>query len=303
MKKILIYISVFIVTVSLFGSDFTSAAVNIPWGDDIRDVSLNVWSSGNAVNDINSVWFQILSIVKRILMWLMVIYMVYTGAMMIMSMGSDEEQLSSAKRQIWYAIIALVFINIPGSIYRVFYRNGDVSVWWQVSIDGFENGNSDASSNIFVDFVQLGTTLNNSIVFFLEMMIFLAAVFMITLAGIKLMTSRGREENMKEAKNKIVYTILALIFVGLIEAWKRVAFDGEISDGVNLFESILQLALFFAVPVAVFFLTLSGYYFITSNGDEERVKKAKSIIINTLIATLILLAGYTFLLDFTNLSL
>ena len=47
---------------------------------------------------------------------------------------------------------------------------------------------------------------------------------MITLAGIQLMTSRGKEESMKEAKNKILYTVLALIFVGIIEAWKRLAF-------------------------------------------------------------------------------
>lgn len=124
---------------------------------------------------------------------------------------------------------------------------------------------------------------------------------MLTLAGISLMTSRGREEKMKEAKNKILYTVLALVFVGIIEAWKRVAFDGEISDGVNLFQSLANLALFFAAPVAIFFLTLAGYYFITSNGDEERVKKAKSIIINTVLATLILLAGYTFLIDLATL--
>jgi hypothetical protein len=34
---------------------------------------------------------------------------------------------------------------------------------------------------------------------------------------------------MKEAKNKILYTILALIFVGIIESWKRVSFDGEVT--------------------------------------------------------------------------
>lgn len=136
---------------------------------------------------------------------------------------------------------------------------------------------------------------------FLEVMIFISAIFMITLAGINVMTSRGREDKMKEAKNKIVYTILALVFVGIVEAWKNVAFGGVISDGVNLFETLSNLALFFAAPVAIFFLSLAGYYYITSNGDEERVKKAKSIVVNTLLATLILLAAYTFLLDLANL--
>jgi hypothetical protein len=48
-------------------------------------------------------------------------------------------------------------------------------------------------------------------------------------------------------------------------------------------------------------LTIAGYYYITSNGKEERVKKAKSIVINTILATLILLASYTFLLDLATL--
>jgi len=70
---------------------------------------------------------------------------------------------------------------------------------------------------------------------------------------------------------------------------------------VNLFETLSNLALFFAAPVAIFFLTLAGYYYLTSNGDEDQIKKAKSIIVNTLLATLILLAAYTFLLDLATL--
>lgn len=152
-----------------------------------------------------------------------------------------------------------------------------------------------------MDFFVFGNTLNDKIVGFMEIMIFIAAVFMLTLAGINVMTSRGKEEKMTEAKNKFIYTILALIFVGIIEAWKRLAFNGNLDDGVNLVQSLSNLALFFAGPIAMFFLTLAGYYYITSNGDEERVKKAKSIVINTMLATLILLAAYTFLLDLATL--
>jgi len=227
--------------------------------------------------------------------------MVYVGAMMIMSMGSDEERLSSAKRQLWYSLIALVFINIPVSLYRAFNVDSDVSVGAGISSDAFEEASTATTGNLFFDFTIFAHTLNNQVVFFMEVLIFVAAVFMITLAGINVMTSRGREEKMKEAKNKIVYTILGLIFVGIIEAWKNIAFDGEISDGVNLFESLSNLAFFFAAPVAIFFLSLAAYYYITSNGDEERVKKSKSIIVNTVLATLILLAAYTFLLDLANL--
>jgi hypothetical protein len=87
----------------------------------------------NAVQDVSNVGFQILTIVKRILMGILVIFMVYIGAMMIMSMGSDEEKLSAAKRQLWYALVALVFINIPGTLYESFYSDSSTSVGNRVS--------------------------------------------------------------------------------------------------------------------------------------------------------------------------
>ena len=42
---------------------------------------------------------------------------------MIMSMGNNEEQLSNSKRQLWYTLIGLLFINIPGTIYEAFHRD------------------------------------------------------------------------------------------------------------------------------------------------------------------------------------
>ncbi len=220
---------------------------------------------------------------------------------MIMSMGSDEEQLSSSKRQIWYALVALIFINIPGNLYNSFYQDGRNSLGDTITTGNFDNQTTESTWNLFFNVSAFGTTLGWQIVFFLEIMIFIGAIAMVTLAGIQLMTSRWREDRLKEAKNKVLYTILALIFVGIIEAWKNLAFGGEISDGVNLFETLSNLALFFAAPVAIFFLTLAGYYYLTSNGDEDQIKKAKSIIVNTLLATLILLAAYTFLLDLATL--
>jgi len=230
----------------------------------------------------------------------MVIYVVYIGIQMIISMGSDEEKLSAAKRQLWYMLVALVFINIPWALFNAFYKGNAPGSVWSSIWGSFDNPSGVSSSwNIFLNFGAFESVTTN-IIFFLEIMIFAAAIFMITLTGVRLIISRGREEKVTEAKNKILYSILAIIFVGIIEAWKAVAFWWSLSDGKNLFESLAKLALFFAAPVAIFFLTLAGYYYITSNGDEERAKKAKSIIINTVLATLILLASYTFLLELST---
>lgn len=122
MKK---YIILFLVTLfsAFFLADITVAStIPIPGTTEIRKVSLDAGTSGNIVQDVNIVGFRILGIAKRIIMGLLVIFIVYVGVMMIISMGSDEEQLSAAKRQIWYALVALIFINIPGSLFEAFFR-------------------------------------------------------------------------------------------------------------------------------------------------------------------------------------
>ncbi len=132
MKKIFLF-CLLALSICFIGAQASFAAVNIPGGNEIQNLSVNIGSSGNVVADISNVGFRILTIIKRIIMGLLVIFSVYIGAMMIMSMGSDEEQLSSAKRQIWYMLVALLFINIPGTIYEAFYKNGDTSVGSRIS--------------------------------------------------------------------------------------------------------------------------------------------------------------------------
>ncbi len=170
--------------------------------------------------------------------------MVYNGFVMMLSMGNDEEKLSSSKRQIRYALIGLLFINMPGTIYEAFNKDGTSTVGSPVSNSTFLDNTG--SSNMFVDFFVFGNTLNDNIIGFLQIMVFIAAVFMLVLAGIQLMTSRGQEEKLNEAKSKVLYTVLALIFVGFIEAWKRLAFSGSLDDGINLVQTLSNLALFFA---------------------------------------------------------
>ena len=169
--------------------------------------------------------------------------------------------------------------------------------WWNIKIPEPISYIRD----IFFDFFNLWTTLNENIVWFLKVIVFWIAVFMFVYEWIKIMTARWNEEQVTEAKNKIFYSVLALIFLSIIETWKRLAYSGNIPDGIGLISSLVNLALFFAAPTALFFLTLAGYYYITSNGDEERAKKWKTIIINIILAIIILIACYTFLLDLITL--
>lgn len=98
-------------------------------------------------------------------------------------------------------------------------------------------------------------------------------------------------------------SIFALIFLGVIQAWVQVAYSGDIGRGQGIFSQLSNLALFFAGPITIFFLSLAGWYYVTSAGEEEKVKKAKSILVNTFLAVVLLLASYTFLHDLQGFSL
>jgi len=298
--KYIILIIIAIASFSCFNNYIFAEYSQIPWSQTIKRSSIdNINVSWDIVNDINNVWFKILSVVKLIIQGILIIFIVYIWAQMIWSMWSDEEELSSAKRQIRYSLIAMLFINIPWSIYNAIHQEDHSNIWNKINNSWFLESGS--QSNMFFDVFNFWYTFWDQIVGFLEVLILAIAIIVIIYQWLRVIASRWREETVTETKSKIVYSILALVFVWIIEAWKSFAFSFDTREAVNIFSNLADLALFFAAPVAFFFLTIAAYYYITSAWEEERIKKAKSIVINTLLATLILLASYTFLLDLANL--
>ncbi len=303
MKKIILSLILFL---SIFSTSF-AGNTNIDfkkwWAAQtaIENTSIEAPNNtGNLWENVNQIWRKVLGTFKFLLGWLLVIYMVYIGVVMILSMWDDEEKLSSAKKQLWYALIWLLFINIPGTLYDSFDQK-EANVTQQIGVGNFVES-ADQYNNIFINPFALWATLEDNIIGFLKAIIFFLAIFLIIYEWVKMIASRGNDEDITNSKQKIFYSILWLIFIWVMEAWKNLAFSGDIWDGKNLFQSLANLALYFAGPIAIFFLSLAGYYFITAAGDEEKIKKAKSIVINTILATLILLWMYTFLLDIAGLS-
>jgi len=231
MKKIFfsIFLSIFIIlsSISIFSDTTFAAAVNL-WTDNIQNID-NIkgqtiqLTDTNPVEAINDIWISVLSTIKTILAWVMVIYIVYAWIQMAMSMGTNEEQLSSSKRQLWYTVIAFVFINIPWALFNAFDNNISTTIDTKTNYSSWFKtpGNE---WNVFMDAFSLGWTLNNDIIGFIEIIISALAIIIIIIAGIKMMTSRWKEENITEAKDKIVWSVVALLlvwFIYYIKWWWR----------------------------------------------------------------------------------
>ena len=262
----------------------------------VGDVSIGIDSSTwDLIDQTQSVGFRILSLAKIIISGFALIYLVMIGVYMVV-FSENEERMKAQRKQIMLALIGFVFINIPGIIYQIFFSTprsveviGDTPVSWSSTVGGF-----------FWDTTITDGFLRNLILFF-QVFIFGAAVMTFTWWLFALITSAGNEEQLKKAKNRILYGTLGLLFLSFVRLWgTMITSYNFVRDVTTVAGKFFVLALYFAGPVAVFFLIWGGYYYITSGGDEERTKKGKNIIVNTFIATLILLASYSFLADLIN---
>ncbi len=268
--------------------DATSKIKDVSIGAKTWDMKNQIWQTTN----------NILKTFKIVIWWLLVIYLVYAWTMMIMSMWSDEGKLSESKRSIWYAIVGLLFVNIPWLLYNSFSgkrTTDDITstTWDWITI---------YQRNIFMNSSVFWNTLWN-IITFLEIVIVWIAIFMIVYSWIKIIIASWDEEKVSESKKKILWSLAWLIFIWIMEVWRNVMFKWDFKwQWQELFATLANLALFFAWPIAIFFLSLAGYYYITSGWDDDKVKKAKSIVFNTLIAVLILVWTYTILLDLKTLN-
>lgn len=305
MNKITRLISVIII---LIASSYSIVMwANIPWlwqdvtktSDSSTSIQISWTDSTSISSTVEGVWLNLLTKVKYIFSWILLIFLVYAWAQMVMSMWSDEDALSKSKRTIWYSMIWLVFINMPGTLYEALNWNRTNWAWW-ISWS-WANQLNNTSQNLFINLDVFAETLNDHIVKFVQILLVSVAILVIIIAWLKIITARWREEQVTESKNKILWSVVWLIFVWFIEAWQKFAYGWEISDWKDIFETIANLLLFLAAPIAIFFLTLAWYYYITANWDDDRVKKWKSIVINVLLWTVILLISYIFLNDLITL--
>lgn len=267
----------------------------------ITDVSINSLSWSNAIEKLNNWWLSFLQTAKVILSWVVLIYLVYLGFMMVMAMWA-EDKLTATKRQIYYSLLAFLFINIPWQLYWVFSgkTNSDVTTknW-----ESFSSVQKSWDWNMFINFDNWNSTIENGVISFIKVILIWIVIMQFMMAAIWMISSWWNDEKKKKAQKRFINWILWLIFMWVIQMWTYVAYSWDIPKWQSLFAQLSNLALFFAWPVAIFFLIIGWFYYITSAWDEAKAKKWATIIKNTFVAVIILLASYAFLKDLADFNL
>lgn len=254
------------------------------------------------VENINLVWASTISIFKTVLNWILVIFVVYIWVSMIISMWTNEDRLSWAKRQFYYSLTWLLFLNVPEMLFNATSR-WKLDESWKFILDWAKwNLTSDvawftSSGTTFLWSENFAAFVWWSIISFMEVIIFGSALFVFILAWIRVIKSRWKEEDLTEWKFKFSYGVAGLVFVSIIEVYKNVIFNINVSWGQKIYEQMMSIWAYFLAPLAFFMITLGWYYYLISWGDETKMNKWKNIILYTLFWILVYLASWSILAE------
>lgn len=299
MKKILLIISsVFIAFYWQFCfADWVVWVNNADNIENIKNVSMtnDGLNSEDIVTNVNTFWKNAISIMKTILQWVLIIFLVYIWVMMVISMWTNEEQLSSSKRQLYYALTWLLFINIPELLSTVFVRNTDNNnnVYINSDVDWF----TDAWAGNILVWENFWAVVSQNVITFMQVLIFASAILMFILAWIRVISSRWKEENITEWKFKFSYWLAGLFFVGIMEAFKNIVFTNNLWAWEKLYQQLMWVWAYFLAPLAFFFITMWGYYYLISWWDDSKMQKWKNIILYVLLGILIYISSVSILAD------
>lgn len=274
----------------------TFATVDIPGADKITPVVMWTTVGDGTLEGTKDFWFRILWVARIAISGLALIYLVMIGVYMILA-SDNEENIKKQRKQIMYIIIGFLFLNVPSMVYNIFLPDSWGNLAWNPDWNNTNGG------SIFWNTAGFTDNFGN-IIAFLRVFAFGAAVTMFTWGLFNLLVSGGDDEKRKMAKNRIIYGLLGLIFMGFVGLWWELVAGGDFNRVIpSVSGNIFSLVMYFVAPISIFMLIYWAYYFITSWGDEERMKKWKSILINTGIAIIILLSALSFMTDLTKFQL
>lgn len=71
-------------------------------------------------------------------------------------------------------------------------------------------------------------------------------------------------------------------------------------SALDILEAAIYWMLGFVAIIAVLFLIIGGYYYVTAHGDEGQTEKGKKIVIGAVIGLIIIVASYTIVATILN---
>ncbi len=306
-------IRILLILTSLFLSmGIASAATNID--SNVREVPISSTNNSNTILDdftsplrsfffspgaygsewINSIFTTIAFQIKNFFIAIALVFLII-GVIKLLFSTNDEESVKKWKSNIIWTSIGIFVMQISFSVWNTLLlrtdqaRIGD-SLGWEFWI------------NIFSPIVNL-----------LQMLAAFGFLLMAVWAFFMLVTAWGDEEKAKKSKNTIFYAIIGFLLIKIPYAIVR-AFYGrpgcentswglinsnvcdikevDLSRWIGIVGKLFTFFNTFLSIVCVILIIYAGWLVLISGGDEEKLKKAKSILLYIILGFIVLVGSH-----------
>lgn len=244
---------------------------------------------------ITSIIFYIIDLLKYFIGTVAVLFVIISGLKLITAEKRVDEVTEKEKENLKYIVYGLIIIMIADQLVsKVFFG---------------EYGECVASASNAQDCATAGSSIVKTIYSFILAIIATLAVFILALAGFRMVTAYGEEETISKEKKRIAMALVGLIVAGLGEfIVKGIVFQDGGSKAIDL-QAAQKLLYSFTNFIAGFIgvgafimLFYAGYLYVTAAGEEEQTSKAKKIITSAVIGLIIAAAAYGIVVTITSFS-
>ncbi len=151
----------------------------------------------------------------------------------------------------------------------------------------------------WTDINTIKTLIVNIINLLLSIVATVAVLFMV-IGGIKYITSAGNPEGIESAKNTILYSVIGTLlsimaFAIVTFISNRLPTPTPMGPQLPIKQVVTSLTnglLAIAGTIAVLFIIIGGFQYITSAGDPDAIEKAKNTILYAVIGLLACILSY-----------
>jgi hypothetical protein len=236
-------------------------------------------------SNITSAIYFVIDFMKYFIGAIAVVMIIVTGIRLILARKKIDEVWPKQKEHLIMIAVGIVFIFIADvAVKKVFFGEvGEIYETEQTVQLAAEEGTLQLKGMYNVGMMLAGAI----------------AVFMLVIAGFRLLTSAGNEEVQTKVKKQITWIVLGLLLIGIAEfVVQDFIFPEQGSKipsaekGKYLLVSFTNFISAFIAIAAVISGIYGGYLYVTAVGNEEKTGKAKKILLGVIIALVIALAAY-----------
>lgn len=217
-------------------------------------------------------WWLIWQLFRDIWLWLLILFVTIVWVKMIMS-GGDWAKIKEHLMSLLYIVYgAAIFF---GSTWILWSMLGVEHLQWTEAL---------------VNKIQWDSnSLWFKVVSFLKALAFFVAIIMIVIDWFKMMSTADKADKAKAAIKWVINVVVALVVIKVIDYVYYIALQPDfVWKATSLIVEVAKILWFIIWAFLVLMVFYAGFLFITDQWKSENMKKAKNIIIWTLLVAFVI---------------